>query len=479
MLKYIFKRTICLIAIFSSVHLLYAQTQIKAGASKVNITPSYGTLINGDFLPMFTKTIHDSLYVKTLVLTNTTSKFAFIVVDCMGIDAELIDDAKALIYKTSGLKAQQVMISATHAHSCGAVHGGAACPADLNYRLSMVPKIANSVKVALQNLKPAKIGWGAVDVPQHPSCRRWFMKPGFPMLSPFGDVDKVWMNPPLGSEYLDKPVSPTDPQVGFLAVKTLDDQWISILANYSIHYAADIPENTISADYFGEVHRQLKTKLKANDHFVGIMSNGTSGDVNTYDFKQERNYPTGYYEKTKLIASDISDSIAQSVSKISWLRKPVFKTAFNTVKVMSRKPSDELIEKSKALVASTDFRSLNTTDKASNAIARLYALEVVELSEYQKDSYMLPIQAVRIADGTIGTLPGEFFSETGLKLKEEKPSTYYFSIGLANFRENYIPPVAEFGLGGYETWLCSGSRMEKSAEEKVRTALQKLVMAVQ
>ena len=69
-----------------------AQTSIKTGAARVNITPSYGTLINGDFLPMFTKIIHDFLYAKALFFDNGKKRFVFVVVDCMGIDADKKDN---------------------------------------------------------------------------------------------------------------------------------------------------------------------------------------------------------------------------------------------------------------------------------------------------------------------------------------------------------------------------------------------------
>ena len=219
-------------------------------------------------------------------------------------------------------------------------------------------------------------------------------------------------------------------------------------------------------------------KLNGEDNFVGIMSNGTSGDVNTFDYKLEKNYPKEPYGKSKLIANDVSDSIIRVVKLSKWQVNPVFKSVYEEVKIFSRKPSDQLVLKSKKLVAQTDFRALNTTDKASNAIARLYALEVVELSQYQKDFYYMPIQAIRIGDGSIGTLPGEFFSETGLKLKENKPGKYFFSITLANFSGNYIPPAKEFKLGEYKTWLCFYNRMEVKVEEKIRTALQKLVLSL-
>lgn len=310
---------------------LFAQAQIKAGAARVNITPSLGTFINGDFLPMYAKSIHDPLYAKALAFDNGKQKFVFVVVDCMAIDGPLIDEAKKLIFAGTGLKGGQVMVSSTHAHSCGAVIGMSVCPADLPYRLAMPEQISRAVKLALTNLKPAKIAWGHIDVPKFMSCRRWYMKPGFKAVSPFGDTDKVWMNPPAGSEYLDRPVSPTDPQVSYLAVKTMDNKWISIMANYSIHYAADIPPHTISADYFGEFDRQIKAKLSAGEEFVGIMSNGTSGDVNTTDFRLERNYPKEPYGKSKLIANDVADSIILSLKNAKFENTPVLKFDYKEI----------------------------------------------------------------------------------------------------------------------------------------------------
>ena len=218
------------IAFFLFHYPVTAQTQIKAGAAKVDITPPYGTIINGDFLPMYAKEIHDSLYAKALAFSNDKQHFVFVVVDNMTLDGDIINDAKLSIKKLTGLQPSHVMISSTHAHSCGSVMETATCSADLAYRLAMPGKIASAVQLALKNLQPAKIAWGHVDVPKHVSCRRWYMKPGFNTISPFGDTDKVWMNPPFGSGFLDQPVSPTDPQVSYLAVKTITDKWIGLLA---------------------------------------------------------------------------------------------------------------------------------------------------------------------------------------------------------------------------------------------------------
>lgn len=455
-----------------------AQSAILAGASKVNITPPYGTIINGDFLPTYANAIHDSLYARALIFDNKDQRFVFIVVDNMTIDGSLINDAKIIIRQKTGLSPEQVMISSTHSHSCGSVIETATCQADLSYRLAMPAKLSEAVVLAMNNLQPAKIAWGHIDVPKHVACRRWFMKPGFPMISPFGDSDKVWMNPPAGSKFLDRPVSPTDPQVSYLAVKSIDDKWISIMANYSTHYVGGVPENTISSDYYGEVDSQLKSKLKAGQKFVGIMSNGTSGDVNTFDFELKKNYPTAPYEKLKLIANEISDSILVSLKNAKWSSKPIFKISSGEIIIARRHPSEELMAKIIERVKNTNYTKLGSTDKASDDIANLYAMDVVKLEFYLPDSLKLLLQAIRIGDGTIGTLPGEFFSETGLKLKKYAPCSYYFSISLANAMIGYVPPAKQFLLGGYETWLCSGSLAEVNAEEKITNTLLALIKSL-
>lgn len=455
------------------------QTPFFAGAAKVDITPPYGTIINGDFLPMYARVINDALFAKALAFRDGKQNFVFVVVDNMALDIDIINAAKKSIKNCTGLQSDQIMIAATHAHSCGSVVETGTCAVDLLYRSILPDKIANAVKLALNNLQPAKIAWGNADVPKHVACRRWFMKPGFSTINPFGEKDKVWMNPPIGSEFLGRPVSDIDPQVSYLAVKSVSDKWISLLANYSTHYVADIPVDTISADYFGQVDLQLKAKLKTGENFVGIMSNGTSGDVNTFDFRQKKNYPVGYFEKSKLIASDITTAIILSLKNVSWVTTPVFKIAMAETLVAVRKPSRQLVAKSKTLVKNTDFTTLNTTDKASDAFARLYALEIVKLDYYQQKKLSLPLQAIRIGEGTIGTLPGEFFSETGLKLKKQAPCKYYFSISLANAMIGYVPPASQFALGGYETWLCFGSYASKNAEEKISAALRQLILSVQ
>ena len=473
-------KNLALLVMFSSWSVfICGQTPIRAGAAKVNITPPFGTIINGDFLPSYAAEIHDSLYARALAFDNGSERFVFIVVDNMTIDVHLINMVKQVIQTESGLHPGQVMISSTHAHSTGSVIETATVQADYSYRIYLPGRIAMAASLALKNMQLAKVAWGHINVPKHVSCRRWYMKQGFPMINPFGVEEKVWMNPPPGSEFLDRPAGPVDPQVTFLAVKSLSDKWISLLANYSTHYAGGFPSDVISADYYGEIDLQLKQKLKAGSGFVGIMSNGTSGDVNTFDFRLNKNYPAGDYEKMRLIAGDITDSITANLSRARWSEKPVFRTAYEEIVVNRRQPSADILDWATKRVRETDFTKLGTAEKASDDIKSLYALDIVKLDFYEPLSYKLPLEAVRIGEGTIGTIPDEIFAETGLKIKKGVKTPFYCTITLANGQFGYVPPEEQFLLGGYETWLCSGSLLETGAEKKISGSIISLVNSLQ
>ena len=65
----------------------------------------------------------------------------------------------------------------------------------------------------------------------------------------------------------------------------------------------------------------------------------------------------------------------------------------------------------------------------------------------------MSIQAVRIGDLAICTLPFEVFAEIGLELKDRSPAADTFVVSLANGGYGYLPTPGQHQFGGYETWL--------------------------
>lgn len=238
-----------------------------------------------------------------------------------------------------------------------------------------------------------------------------------------------------------------------------------------MHYVGDWDNGTITADYFGVFAEAIRKRLHAGNDFTGIMSNGTSGDVNIWDFKGDGNYPTGKFEKSAFIGNDIAEKVAQSLRDIQWEASPSLEVQYEELPLAVRKASAAELEAAKAIIANSNYENLQIDDEGLRSI---YAREQVLLHELP-DTLPFPVQAVRIGDGVIGALGGEIFAETGLWLKANVATEKYFTIGLANGNCGYLPPAHEFKVGGYETWRSRTSKLEENAEEKVRIKQLELI----
>jgi neutral ceramidase len=446
--------------------------QFKAGAAKVDITPPLGTFINGDFVAHYAQLIHDELYAKALVMQQGDKLIAIVVVDICVMPKDFLDEIKSEINRRIGIKPEDILISSTHTHAAGSVASVYLGAADLQYMRKLPALIIKAVELAKQNIRAAKIAWGSVDVPEHVLCRRYKMQDSYMPRNPVtGGRDQIKTNPFGGEDKIIEGTAKTDPQVSFLAVKGTDDKWISLLANYSLHYVGDWDNGTISSDYFGQFSRQIAQKLQAGEDFVGMMSNGTSGNINIWDFMHPKRYPDQKFEKSRLIGGDIAERVCSQLQNAGWDNNPEIAVQYEEVSLNLRKPSSEELAAAERVVMKSNYEGMQITD---DTLPLLYAREQVLLNDLP-DSLQFPIQAIKIGEGIIGGMGGEIFAETGLWLKEKSPSKTYFSISLANGNAGYIPPLDEHSQGGYETWRSRTSKAEIGAEEIIKNKLLTLI----
>lgn len=455
------------------------QSHFNAGAAQTDITPPLGTLINGDFVTHYAKYIHDKLYAKAIVLQNENAVIAFVVVDICAMRKGFLDNVKLQIARETNISPSNILISSTHTHYGGSVEDLLLGAADLTYTLKLPALITDAVKRAWESIRPAKIAYGAVDVPEHVVGRRFFMKKEYNAAhNPVtGGLDIVKTNP-FGYEHMiDKRASVVDTGLNYIAIQGLDNSWIGLLANYSMHYVGDCRIGTITADYFGQFARHISAKLSADANFVSILSNGASGEATIWDFVQPNRYPSGDFEKSRVIGVDLAEKLFESLKDVQWETEPALAALYEEVSVGTRKPSLSEVEVARSVVSETDYERLDVLDGLKpndEGLRRIYAREQVLLNEYP-DNILFPIQAIRIGASVIGALGGEFFAETGLWLKNNPHVKQYFTICLANDCVGYVPPAHELELGGYETWRCRTSFMEAGAETAIRSKLLSLI----
>lgn len=423
---------------------------LRAGAAAVDITPrEFPVNMPGLFTENIADGAHDPLHARALVLDDGTTALAMVVVDNLHVGREQLDEVKAIASKRCGIARDKIMVSSTHSHSAPPANATKGRPAEVAYRKILMDGIAESIVRAHATLRPAAVGSAAQALPDEVRCRRWFLKPGKMPLNPFGKMDEVKMNPPNSPDVLDRPAGPTDPDVTIISVQDAESgKPLALFANYSLHYVGNIPKAKVSADYFGEFARLMPARLGAGEDFVAAMSNGTSGDINNSPFLISRP-PREPFEQVRIVAGKAADAARDARAKIA-SHSPGARLGMVQREVILRRrlPTPEQIEWAKRVLAVTDKAEIEKLPRLADAYARR-----VLSKEKVDETVSVPLQALRIGELAICTLPFEAFAEIGLDLKRRSPFPRTMVIGLANGGYGYLPTLEQHRLGGYETWL--------------------------
>ena len=452
---------------------------LQAGAATSNLTPPIGDAIIGGFVPYPSTSIHDELHARCLVLDDGQTKLALVVCDLLGIHRIVSEEARRLIEEQHGIPKENVMISATHTHSATSALGEDRLAPDQKpneYQAFAARRIADGVTRALKNRRPAKLAFGSVDVPDHLFNRRWYMRPGTMPANPFGGSDLVKMNPPGGSPNLMEPAGPIDPAVSMIAVQDMNGRPISLFAAYSLHYVGGVGASDISADYYGYFCEYLREMVEAElstpddedlPPFVGLMANGTSGDINNINFVKPRPSKKPY-EQMKYVARDVATKVFATMKTLEYQEQIPLAAAYREPVIAWRKPTDEQRQWAESTIAAGA--------KSDSDLSFIYAQRTMKLAGYPETT-TIPVQIVRIGDVCIGTMPCEVFCEIGLEFKDRCPLPKPFMVELAHGYFGYLRTPRQMELGGYETWIGT-NRLEPTASVKLLDELMAMANQV-
>ncbi len=467
-------RLILLLILTLAPNLLGA-AEFRAGAAVGDITPTkWPVYLVGSFSERGAEEAWDPLSARALVLDDGETRLAIVMVDSCLIPRVVFDEAKHRASKSTGIRPDRMLLAATHTHSAPASLDRVFAKSSDEYLEVLKSGIVEAIEQANANLEPAELGWGQVDVPEHVHNRRWHMKPGGIVPNPFGETtDQVRMNPPRGRGLLERPAGPIDPQVSFVSVRAKGGRPIALLANYSLHYVGGVPAGGVSADYFGEFARKIARRIvpaedESHRPFVGIMSNGTSGDINNINFRDPQPRKKSF-EQIRYVASSVADEVFKVYRKTKHRESITLAMAQRELTLNIRKPTDEQLARANQFLAEPDESKLPPRAKA-------YAEFAVQLAEMPPTEDII-LQALRIGDMAIVSIPCEVFAEIGLDIKDRSPLKTTFTIELANGWNRYLPTPRQHRLGGYETWLGT-NMLEIQASEKIKHVVLDLLRDV-
>jgi hypothetical protein len=449
--------------------------QLRVGTACLDVSPTVTPFQLRSGKSSF---VHDPLHVRAVAFECGEGRAVICLIDAIGIGREMSDIAKSRAAEKSGWNPEDMLICATHTHT--APKGGEGMPGREAYEKLKYEKLEEAIVQAIQSMEPARVGFSSEDEPSEVRNRRWFLQPGTMPPNPLGEQDQVKTN--ANRNHLVKPAGPIDPEICVIDVRTNRHKPLALIANYALHYVGGVPkkvdENGLevgmaSADYFGEFSRIMPYRLGGTNppaNFVAMMTNGASGDINNLVFTGSR-APRSPFEQIRIVASKTADASWRAVRKIeNYDTKPLIATRQREVDLPYREPNEREISLAKGLLKRT-----RQEREAINSRTTSVATRVIEYAkpEHPRTEPVL-IQAFRIGDQAIVSMPFEVLVEIGLEIKKKSPFEHTFLIELANGGYGYLPPPNQHKLGGYETWLGTSRFQPQSSEILIKHLLEML-----
>lgn len=232
-----------------------------AGASKVNITPPAGIRIYGGYNRKDpSQSIHDSLYVRSLILETGNQRIGIIACDLVIYQNPAI--SKIACEK---LDFDLVLINCSHTHSgpyFGYKDEYLLEGHSEEYASFVQESMINSLEKALENKFPARLAYGY----------KSFAPLGYNRL-----VNKIhgiamWRN----DERI--PYGPVDNETSVIKVEDMEGNPRIVLMQYACHPVTNHVNYDVSADYPGVACRQVE-EFYRNTNLICLFIQGAGGEV--------------------------------------------------------------------------------------------------------------------------------------------------------------------------------------------------------
>ena len=369
----------------------------KAGAAMRNITPKSLIPISGGMgTPEMPTGKQGELTVRAFVLEKGATKIAIISVDNIGWPAYLGDRSRKLI---KGIAPENILIGATHAHSCPDAYGftdeKGNTGADLKYLDWCVTQIADAVNEAISKLEPATLKT-AVGQAKGKIAYNYY-------------AEKLY-----------------DPRMGVIqAIATSGKNAgkpVATLVNYATHpEILGTDRKLISPDLCGPLYDRIESKVGG----MAIFMNSAQGGMVSADTRLENGKEANDWNECIRIGNLMADEALRIVGPAPVQENP------------------EIYCASKIIRFPIDSEKMRYVFKHSPLAA-----EAAKNSDFS--SVTTRLNLLNIGKAQVVTIPGEALPNIGFYVKRKMKSDQPFLFGLTNDAFGYMLTKEDFG--GFERY---------------------------
>jgi hypothetical protein len=433
---------------------------MRVGAADAVITPSPGISLAGFGARRDpARGVHDDLHARAMVFEDHGHRVGLVVCDVCEVDAAFVAAVRQRVEARAGIPPEALIVAATHTHAAPATFPLYSQPPDPAWLAALVEHAAGAVTGACDNLSAADLTIA------------------------LGRESTVARNRRRAD-------GPVDPTVTVLRAVRWEAPAACFL-HYACHPTVLGPDNLlISRDYVGFAVDAL---ARAAGGWV-MFANGACADVNVGHSADRSalglSIPGRTFERAEALGSRLAAEALRALADAAPVlgrdvgRRRVLAAGRRVLDVPLRPtpPPDEarrIAASWRDKVLALEHAGADVEAQNAARLELMYADLALQWAEARGEATAEPaeIQGLAIGDVALVALPGEFFAESGLRLKAYSPFPYTIPVGYAG-GIGYVPPASAFAEGGYETRLAPWSRVAPEAEALILAAAGDLLSAL-
>ena len=434
---------------------------VMAGAAVADITPPVGIEMGGYGARQGVSTgVLDPLLVRVLALSDGTTSVVLAVADLVAVWPDMVERARELVEAATGVPAGNVLVAATHTHSGPA---GISARADSEYAGIAARTIAGAARMALAALTPVTLKVATAEIATISQNRR-------------------------------DPDGPIETELTVLSAAVPAGDVVATLVNHACHATVLEYDNLgYSADWPGACCRAVEQAVGGR----AVYLQGACGDINPVWMRHD-------HAEVQRVGGIVGAAAARAVHELRPLGEGQWAVNLNWSEETAKEPAPGTVLSDVRLAAATvpvdlPRRVLDAPEEIEAEMARIEqqiadagddlavrrALRPrlnrlnVERFPHAGRGRGLPggrteraeVQVMRLAtECALVALPGEFFVETGHRIRERLRGEgigHVLVAGYANGYLGYLPAPDQFDLHGYEVGC---ARFEPAAAGMVADA---------
>ena len=417
----------------------------KVGYARIDITPEKLPILATESSSCYFNVVKDPLLATCVAVHDGEQTALIITLDLKGTYDYIIDHMNRVIMEATGLKRENIMISAIHNHSAPASSDNGNKPkfdwdeGIYQWLDSIIAKMGGLARSAIDDLTPAEIYTAKKDTAGMAYVRRFVHADGG-YSSIQNLVGEASTAPRIGHE------TDADAQLQIIKFARAGKKDV-VLSNWQGHVAHAIghfPEH-ITADLVYYARREVE---RSGDFLYAFYA-GASGNLNLSCkvLREGCKRYASYVEVGEAIGEIIRDTLASEMTKVTAGK---IQASLIYVPAKTRKDPPERIRQAHQIQdAAYDYELQKTYGFASSYEVNAY-LDREALGETED----IPLGAISFGDVAFVSAPYEMFDTNGVEVKRGSPFETTFVLSCAGGNYDYIPSMLAFPHGGYEVFRC-------------------------